>query len=60
MFFILWRGAIMVQNGEMEAGDLFSFIIYTAILGGAIASFGNLYTSVLQALGATERIRKFL
>lgn len=60
MFFILWRGAIMVQNGEMEAGDLFSFIIYTAILGGAIASFGNLYTSVLQALGATERIREIL
>lgn len=50
----------MVQNGEMEAGDLFSFIIYTAILGGAIASFGNLYTSVLQALGATERIREIL
>lgn len=60
IFFILWRGAIMVQNGEMEAGDLFSFIIYTAILGGAIASFGNLYTSVLQALGATERIRDIL
>lgn len=60
MFFILWRGAIMVQHGEMEAGDLFSFIIYTAILGGAIASFGNLYTSVLQALGATERIREIL
>lgn len=50
----------MVQHGEMEAGDLFSFIIYTAILGGAIASFGNLYTSVLQALGATERIREIL
>jgi ATP-binding cassette, subfamily B, bacterial len=60
IFFILWRGAIMVQNGDMDPGDLFSFIIYTGILGGAIASFGNLYTSIVGALGATERIKEIL
>lgn len=60
IFFILWRGAIMVQKGEMEAGDLFSFIFYTGILGGAIASFGNLYTTIVGALGATERIQEIL
>lgn len=60
IFFILWRGALMVQNGSMEAGDLFSFIIYTGILGGAIASFGNLYTQLVSAIGATERIQQIL
>jgi ABC-type multidrug transport system fused ATPase/permease subunit len=50
----------MVQKGEMEAGDLFSFILYTGILGGAIASFGNLYTTIVGALGATERIQEIL
>ena len=60
IFFILWRGAIMVQNGEMGAGDLFTFIIYTGVLGGAIASFGSLYTSIAQAVGATERIQIML
>lgn len=60
IFFILWRGAIMVQNGEMGAGDLFTFIIYTGVLGGAIASFGSLYTSIAQAVGATERIQGML
>ncbi len=60
IFFILWRGAIMVMNGELEAGDLFTFIIYTGILGGAIASFGTLYTSLAQAIGATERIQEIL
>ncbi len=60
IFFILWRGALMVQEGKMESGDLFSFIIYTGILGGAIASFGNLYTQVVGALGATERIIEIL
>ncbi len=60
IFFILWRGALMVQDGQMASGDLFSFIIYTGILGGAIASFGNLYTQVVSALGATERIIEIL
>lgn len=60
IFFILWRGAILVMEGKMEVGDLFSFIIYTGVLGGAIASFGNLYTALSQALGATERVRDIL
>jgi len=50
----------MVQAGTMEAGDLFTFIIYTGIIGGAIASFGSLYTQITGALGATERILEIL
>ena len=60
IFYILWRGALMVQAGTMEAGDLFSFVLYTGILGGAIASFGSLYTSLASAVGATERILEIL
>jgi ABC-type multidrug transport system fused ATPase/permease subunit len=60
IFFILWQGALLVQQGKMEVGDLFSFIIYTGVLGGAIASFGNLYTALASALGATERVREIL
>jgi ABC-type multidrug transport system fused ATPase/permease subunit len=60
LFFILWRGAMMVQAGEMEIGDLISFIFYTGILGGAIASFGSLYTTIMQGIGATERIMEIL
>jgi ABC-type multidrug transport system fused ATPase/permease subunit len=60
IFFILWQGTVMVQNGEMESGDLLNFIIYTGILGGAIASFGNLFATIAQAVGATERIQEIL
>lgn len=60
IFFILWRGAIMVQEGEMPLGDLFSFIIYTGIIGGAIAGLGNLYTTLAGAVGASERIMEIL
>ncbi len=60
IFFILWQGALLVEQGSMEVGDLFGFIIYTGIIGGAIASFGTLYASIAQAVGATERIQEIL
>ena len=60
IFYILYKGALMVQNNTMEVGDLFSFIIYTGILGGAIASFGTLYATLASAVGATERVQNIL
>ncbi len=60
ILFILWRGAYMVQNGQMDAGSLLSFVIYTVMIGGAIASLGNLYTTIAGALGATERVKEIL
>ncbi len=60
ILFILWRGAIMVQQGDMEAGNLLSFVIYTVMIGGAIASLGSLYTTIAGGLGATERVKEIL
>jgi ABC-type multidrug transport system fused ATPase/permease subunit len=60
IMFILFQGAVLVQQGEMVAGDLLSFVIYTMVLGGAIASLGNLYTAVAGAIGATERVQQIL
>lgn len=60
IFFILWQGANMVANGDIDVGDLFSFILYTGIIGGAIAGLGNLYTALAGAVGATERVMEIL
>lgn len=60
LFFIIWQGAVMVQNGTMTAGNLISFVVYTATIGGAIAGLGNFYTDLLGAIGATERVRQIL
>jgi len=60
ILFILWKGATMVQAGEMEAGSLLSFVLYTMVIGGAIAGFGNLYTALAGAVGATERVQELL
>ena len=56
MFFVLWWGAILVESGDMLAGQLVTFITLTAIIGGAIASLGDFYTQMLRAIGASERI----
>lgn len=60
IFFILWMGARMVQNGQLTIGQLVSFIAYTAIIGGAIGGLGNFYSQILTAVGGTERIREIL
>ncbi len=60
LFFIIWQGAMMVQDGTISAGRLVSFVTYTFIIGGSIASLGNFYPEILGAIGATERIREIL
>lgn len=60
LFFIMWRAALMVQNGSMVEGDLVDFVVFTGIIGGAIASLGSFYTELISAVGATERVQEIL
>ncbi|HKK87894.1 MAG TPA: ABC transporter ATP-binding protein [Saprospiraceae bacterium] len=56
MFFVLWQGALMVQSGDMSAGRLVTFIAITSMVGASVGSLGNLYTNLLGAMGASERV----
>lgn len=62
LFFIIWRGAVMLRDdpANMDAGKLISFIVYTGVIGAAIAGLGNFYTELLGAVGASERLREIL
>jgi ATP-binding cassette, subfamily B, bacterial len=60
IFFILWRGALLIQAGSMESGDLVTFIVYTMLIGGSIAGLGNQYAELASAMGATDRVRDIL
>lgn len=60
LFFVIWMGAWLLSRGQMDAGQLVSFVVYTAVIGGAIAGLGNFYTELVGAIGATERIREIL
>jgi ABC transporter fused permease/ATP-binding protein len=57
---VLWYGARLVQAGEMTAGELTRFLVYTMYVGGAIGSFAEVYGAVQRALGATHRVREIL
>ena len=56
LFYIIYRATLLVQADAMEVGDLFSFVIFVALIGGSIASLGNFYTEILSALGASDRV----
>lgn len=60
IFFVLWQGALMVESGDMKLGDLFAFIMYTGMIGGAIAGLGSLTTQLIGAIGATDRVFEIL
>jgi len=60
LFFVMWRASEMVGAGAMLKGDLVNFIIFTGIIGGAIASLGAFYTELLAAVGSGERIADIL
>ncbi|MFN4256048.1 MAG: ABC transporter ATP-binding protein [Saprospiraceae bacterium] len=60
LFFVIGYGMYMVQTGAISAGQLISFVTYTAIIGAAIASLGNFYAELVGAIGATERVREIL
>jgi len=51
---VIWRGSALMANGEMMAGDLFSFIIYSAFVGGTIGGLASVYSSLQKFIGATE------
>lgn len=57
---VIWRGAHMIQSGEIQVGELISFMFYTAFIGGSVAGMGEMYSQIQKTLGASERIREIL
>lgn len=51
---VIWKGSSMMAKGELVAGDLFSFVIYSAFVGGTIGGLATVFTSIQKFIGATE------
>ncbi|MEM6806369.1 MAG: ABC transporter transmembrane domain-containing protein [Bacteroidota bacterium] len=60
IFFVVWQGALMVEEGAILPGDLVSFMLYTTFIGGAIAGLGSFTTELIGAVGSTERVMELL
>lgn len=56
MGLVIWRGAILIAKGQMEAGQLFSFVIYSGFIAGNIAGMASVYTRLQRTIGAAEKL----
>jgi len=53
---LLSYGGHLVSRGEITVGDLTSLLLYTAYLGGGLASLTSFVTSLMRAIGAGARV----
>jgi ABC-type multidrug transport system fused ATPase/permease subunit len=53
---VIWRGATLIASGQMEAGQLFTFVIYSGFIAGNIAGMAGVYTRLQKAIGAAEKL----
>ncbi|HKP12691.1 MAG TPA: ABC transporter transmembrane domain-containing protein, partial [Blastocatellia bacterium] len=57
---VLWFGSRMVLYGEMTAGELIAFVLYTFVVAGSIGGMTELFGQFNSAIGATRRVFELL
>jgi ATP-binding cassette subfamily B protein len=57
---VLWIGAQSVLTGTMTAGVLVQFIFYAIMVASSAGALSEVWTEVLQASGAAERLMELL
>ena len=58
--FVLWLGAHAVIQGTMTGGELGQFILYAAIVAGAVGALAEVLGEAQRAAGATERLLELM
>lgn len=57
---VLWIGARDVRGGDMSAGSLVQFVIYSVMVAGAVGALSEIWGELQRAAGATERLVELL
>lgn len=60
MMIVLWFGAGLLQTGQITAGELTRFVLYSTFVAGAMGQAAELYSQVQKTVGASERVRELL
>ena len=60
IIFVLWIGARQVHDGLLSVGELASFVLYAALVAGAVGTMAEVWGDVMRAAGATERLLELL
>jgi ABC-type multidrug transport system fused ATPase/permease subunit len=56
MVAVIWRGSALMSTGVINAGQLFSFVIYSGFIGGTIGGLAGVFTDIQKFIGATEEL----
>jgi ABC-type multidrug transport system fused ATPase/permease subunit len=56
MVAVIWKGSVMMSDGLLASGDLFSFVIYSGFVGGTIGGLAGTFTQIQKFIGATEEL----
>ena len=51
---VIWKGAGLLGTGELDSGELFSFVLYSGFIGGNIGGLASVITRIQRFIGATE------
>uniref|UniRef100_H2Z4F0 ABC-type oligopeptide transporter ABCB9 n=1 Tax=Ciona savignyi TaxID=51511 RepID=H2Z4F0_CIOSA len=54
--FTLWYGGYLIVMGKLPSANFISFILYQEELGNCFSEIGDVYTGIMQALGAAEKV----
>jgi len=57
---VLWYGARLVIEGQMTAGQMMAFILYTISIAFSVGGMAEIYSQFQQARGATRRVFELL
>eukprot|EP00908_Phaeocystis_cordata_P014119 Transcript_25220.p1 GENE.Transcript_25220~~Transcript_25220.p1 ORF type:complete len:481 (+),score=210.40 Transcript_25220:992-2434(+) len=53
---VLWYGGTLTLHGQMDAGQLTSFLLYTIFIAVALGGLSDLFGTIMNALGASDRV----
>jgi ATP-binding cassette subfamily B protein len=60
IIFVLWIGARQVHDGLLSVGELASFVLYAALVAGAVGTMAEVWGDIMRAAGAAERLLELL
>jgi ATP-binding cassette subfamily B protein len=57
---VLGYGGLLVSRGEMSAGALTAFLVYTMLVAMSLGSLADLWAEAMRGLGAAEKVLALL
>lgn len=53
---VIWKGSLLIGQGAINSGELFSFVLYSSFIGGSIGGMADVYAKIQKAIGSTEEL----